>query len=259
MSEESNGARKTREASSIPDPPWRAENRAAPRIPLTRETVVDAAMRVLQRAGMDALSMRRVADELGTGPASLYGHVRNKEELIQLILERFTLAHEPLPVPDPPRWQAQLKDLARQTRERMGKSRDMARISLGRVPSGQSTARISEWLFELLLPAGIPLQVAALFGDLMALYVGAFAYEESLPLPSPTGEDLAPEQIATMFKDYFRSLSSDQFPYLHVALDELFDSDRDKRFEFGLDLLVRGLASYAASDRSGCEDTLGSS
>lgn len=247
MSDEAKNAERSRFTESVPEPPWRADNRAAPRAPLTREAVVDAAMRVLEQVGVDALSMRRVADELGTGPASLYGHVRNKEELLQLILERFTIENQPLPVPDPSNWQAQLKEFARQTRARMGSSRDIARISFGRIPSGESTARISEWLFELLQPAGIPVRAIALFADLMALYVGAITYEESLPVASPTGEDLSVEEIVEMFKGYFRSLPEDQFPYLQAALDELFDTDRDMRFEFGLDLLVRGLASYAGN------------
>lgn len=248
MSDESKNPARSRFTEPVPEPPWRADNRAALRAPLTRETVVEAAMRVLEQVGVDALSMRRVADELGTGPASLYGHVRNKEELLQLILERFTLEHQPLPAPDPNNWQAQLKEFARQTRARMGGSRDIARISFGRIPSGVSTARITEWLFELLLPVGIPVRAIALFGDLIALYVGAVAFEESLPVTSPTGEDLSIEEIVEMFKDYFRSLPAEQFPYLQAALDELFDTDRDMRFEFGLDLLVRGLASYAAGE-----------
>src|SRR5689334_22041333 len=72
-------------ASSVPEPPWRSHAQAARRVPLTRESILEAALRVLDRDGMDGLSMRRVAQELGTGPASLYWHVRNKGELLQLL------------------------------------------------------------------------------------------------------------------------------------------------------------------------------
>src|SRR5262249_19016990 len=99
----------------IPEPPWRAKarGRAEPRVPLTRDAIVEAALRVLDREGMDGLSMRRVAEELGTGVASLYWHVRNKGELLQLLSERLAAEIE-LPEPDPARWQAQLKDIGRQ-------------------------------------------------------------------------------------------------------------------------------------------------
>ena len=237
---------RSRTAGSVPEPPWRADARAhaVPRVPLTREAVVDAAMHVLDREGVDALSMRRVAEELGTGAASLYGHVRNKEALLQLLLERFT-DDIVLPEPDPAHWQSQLRELAGQIRARMHRHRDIARISLGRVPSGQAIALLNEWLFELLRPVGIPGRAIAYFGDLVSLYVGAFAYEESLPPGSPTGEDLSPDEIVALFKDYFRSLPEDRFPNTRRTVDLLFSGDRDGRFEFGLDVMLRGLATYA--------------
>src|SRR5207302_9338404 len=111
----------------IPEPPWRldARARAAPRIPLTREAIIAAAVRVLDREGMDGLSMRRVAEELGTGVASLYWHVRNKGELLQLLFERLSGEIE-LPDPDPSRWREQLKDVGRQFRAAAHRHRDFA-------------------------------------------------------------------------------------------------------------------------------------
>jgi len=216
-------------------------------VPLTREAIVEAALRVLDREGLEALSMRRVGEELGTGAASLYWHVRNKEDLLQLLFER-TIGEISLPDPDPSRWQEQLKDLARQMRALMNRHRDIARISLGRIPLGPTMAIVTEWLFELLRPAGIPDRVIAYLGDLAGLYVGAHAYEESLPFASPTGEDLPPDQILAMFKDYMRSLPADRFPNTLAAVDLLFGGDADERFEFGIDVIVRGLATFAASD-----------
>jgi len=188
-----------------------------------------------------------VGEELGTGAASLYWHVRNKEDLLQLLFER-TIGEISLPDPDPSRWQEQLKDLARQMRALMNRHRDIARISLGRIPLGPTMAIVTEWLFELLRPAGIPDRVIAYLGDLAGLYVGAHAYEESLPFASPTGEDLPPDQILAMFKDYMRSLPADRFPNTLAAVDLLFGGDADERFEFGIDVIVRGLATFAASD-----------
>lgn len=232
----------------VPEPPWRtgARSQAPPRVPLTREGIVDAALRVLDRDGLEALSMRRVGEELGTGAASLYWHVRNKEELLQLLFER-VVGEIVLPDPDPSRWREQLEELARQMRDVMKRHRDIARISLGRIPSGPSMALVTEWMFELLRPVGIPDRVIAYLGDLAGLYVGAYTYEESLPLASPTGEELQPEQIVGMFKDYMRSLPEDRFPNTRGAVDLLFGGDADERFAFGIDVILRGLATYAAS------------
>jgi AcrR family transcriptional regulator len=229
---------------SIPDPPWRASRtKRAPRAPITRDAILEAALRVMDQEGMDSLSMRRVADELGTGPASLYWHVHNKDELLQLLFERLNDEVE-LPEPDPSCWQDQLRDLGRQVRALGRRHRDYARISLGRVPSGPSLARLAEWIFQLLIPVGIPEQVIAYCGDLMSLYVGAYAFEESLGPPSPTGEPLSAEQIGAMFRDYLQSLPAEQFPHVHRAGDLLFAGNADDRFEFGLDVLIRGIESY---------------
>ncbi|MBO0702658.1 MAG: TetR/AcrR family transcriptional regulator C-terminal domain-containing protein [Candidatus Dormibacteraeota bacterium] len=230
---------------AIPEPAWRtrASRGRDGRVPLTRESIVDAALTVLDRDGMDALSMRRVADLLGTGPASLYWHVRNKEELLQLLFERLT-ADLPLPPPEPARWREQLRDLARAMRAQAHQHRDAARLSLGRVPSGPAFARTSEWLFELLAPLGIPDRVVGLLGDTAALFVGAFALEEALGVASPTGEALGERAIADMFRGYLESLPEQRFPHLVRAAAVLFEPGREERFEFGVDLLLRGLATY---------------
>src|SRR5581483_2652572 len=79
--------------AEVPEPPWRAAARpAAVRTPLTRDAIVEAALRVLDRDGVDRLSMRRVAAELGTAAGALYWHVANKEELLVLLVDRATTA-----------------------------------------------------------------------------------------------------------------------------------------------------------------------
>lgn len=235
----------TRTGGNAPEPAWR-EVKGTPRTPLTRQAIVEAALRVLDREGMDALSMRKVGEELGTGAASLYWHVRNKEELLQLVFEAVS-EETRLPAPDPAHWQEQLRDFARDSRTTMRRHRDVARISLGRIPAGPTLARYSEWLFELLRPVGIPDQVIAHLGDFLGLYVGAFAFEESLGLASPTGEDLPPEEIVQMLRGYVSSLPDDQFPNTKGAIDLLFGGGDDERFEFGLEMVMRGLETYAGT------------
>jgi hypothetical protein len=94
--------------------------------------------------------------------------------------------------------------------------------------------------------AGIPDRIAAYAGDLLGLYLGATGYEAALPpMTSPTGEPLSPEESAAAVRDYFASLPADQFPNVLATLDELFSGGPDERFELGLDVILRGLASYA--------------
>jgi AcrR family transcriptional regulator len=229
---------------SIPEPPWAAARRTRPaRAPLTREAVVDAALRVLAREGTEGLSMRRVAEELGTGPASLYWHVAGKDELINLLVDRVAGEIE-MPPPDPARWQEQLKEWMLQARRVFQRYPGVAGLTLGRVPVGPNLVRWNEWILALLRGAGVPDKIAAYAGDIGGLYLGATSYEEGLPPPSPTGQELPPDQLVAMFRDYFASLPADQFPNIHATLDELFSGGPDERFELGLDVIIRGLASY---------------
>jgi hypothetical protein len=77
----------------------------------------------------------------------------------------------------------------------------------------------------------------------MSLYVGAFVFDESLGLASLTGEELPPERVVDMIGSYFRSLPAERFPNTFAVLEHLTAGDLDERFEFGLDVLLRGLAA----------------
>src|SRR6478736_1153991 len=85
-----------------------------PKERLTVERIVDAAMDLMAEQGYDAVSMRSLARALDTGPASLYAHVANREEIDQLVIDRIAAKLE-LPEPDPERWAEQLKQLLRDT------------------------------------------------------------------------------------------------------------------------------------------------
>lgn len=233
--------------TELPDPPWaRARKpRSAPRAPLSREAIVEAALRVVDEEGLEATSMRRVADELGTSPSALYWHVRNKDELLQLVLDR-VMAEVELPASDPEQWQEQLKEAARELRRVLTSHRDIARVTLGTIPVGPNMLDMVEWLHALLRTAGLPDATVALVGDVFGLYVGAYAYEESLGLTSPTGEDLPPEQVLAMLGEYWASLPPERFPHTIALLDHLFSGGPDERFEFGLDVIVRGLEALGA-------------
>jgi hypothetical protein len=91
----------------------------------------------------------------------------------------------------------------------------------------------------ILVAAGLPPRVVALASDMFALYVGGFGFEESMGNQQADVGQLA---------EYFRSLPKDQFPTLVTLADDLTAGDADERFEFGLELLVRGLEAMAKDD-----------
>src|SRR4051812_36063007 len=133
--------------AGVPVPPWRKQRKtrppAPPRQPLSQDLIVDTALQVLRAEGLDAVSMRRVAQELDTGPASLYAHVSNKEELLELMLDRIA-SEIRLPEPDPARWQEQVKEIAREARRVWTSYADISRVSLGNVPTGPHLLDVAE-------------------------------------------------------------------------------------------------------------------
>lgn len=228
-------------------PPAGRPRRASRREPLTRERIVDAALVVLDRDGLDGVTMRAVADELQTGGASLYAHVAGKDALVELLLDRI-FAEVPLPDPiDPARWQEQTREIVRAIRATLGAHRDVARASLGTVPTSANALVISERLVAALKAGGLSDQVVAFGIDLLALYATATAFEESLYIK----DGLSPEDFERWkneMRDYMASLPTDRFPLLVALADPLTAGsvEGDERFSFGLDVILAGLAAQAA-------------
>ncbi|MGD9696324.1 MAG: TetR/AcrR family transcriptional regulator [Thermoleophilia bacterium] len=210
---------------------------------LSRDAIVDAAVAVLRRDGVEAMSMRAVASELGAGAGALYGHVSGKEELIELLIDR-VMAEIELPDPDPARWREQLKEVARRQRRLLHEFGGIARLTLGRIPVGPQMIRVGEWQLGLLRGAGLPDRTVAYAGDLLSQYVEAFAYEESLVTDNEGGRRPIHETVA-MLRQYIASLPPERFPHLTSLSDEMTGGGPDARFEFGLDVLIRGLAETA--------------
>ena len=224
---------------TAPEPPWRRRREDSSRQPLTRDAIVDAALQLLDREGIGGLSMRKLAQELDVGAASLYWHVRDKEELLGLLLDRI-VGEGKVPDPDPENWREQVKQAARENRRLLQSHRDAAQISLGRIPIGPHSMPVLERNLALLAAAGLPPRVVALAADMFALFVGGFAFEESMDDSEPADTD----QLGA----YFRSLPPEDFPTLHALADDLVAGDRDERFEFAIELLVRGLEAMAKDE-----------
>ncbi|HET7013651.1 MAG TPA: TetR/AcrR family transcriptional regulator [Streptosporangiaceae bacterium] len=233
-----------------PEPPWRTpprRGRSAPRPQLSRDLIINAALKVIEADGGDALTMRRVADEIGVSASALYGYVANKEELVQLVLEQIIAE-----VPFPPAattgadgqdddWQDLVRNFGREMLGIFKRHPGVAGLTMGRVPFGPSMLQGSEYILGRLRAAGLPDQVVAFVGDLGGLYVGAIAYEREV---TPIAE---PADFAAQAAVWLKSLPKDQFPNTVELADLLVSGSAEDRFEWGLDVIIRGLASYLTS------------
>jgi AcrR family transcriptional regulator len=231
----------------IPPPPWQRVPRRAGgrrRDPLTQEAIVAAAMKVLDAEGLDGLSMRRVADELDTGAASLYWHVGSKDGLLDLLFDH-VIGEQELPDPERERWQEQLKEVARTMRATILRHRDIVRVSIGRIPMGPNALRYSERVLAILRAGGVPDQLAVLGHHLLISAVNGFTMDETGEGGEPPVEQPPPEEIARMARDYLASLPAAEFPNLVALADHFAITDPERRFELLLDLYVEGLARRA--------------
>ncbi|MGC4979427.1 TetR/AcrR family transcriptional regulator [Streptomyces sp. DT193] len=246
-------------AAGIPEPPppspWERERpvraRVTPvRAPLSRERIVEAAFVVLDRSGLDKLSMRQVAAELEVAVSALYAYVRSKDDLLELMYTRL-FAGFTLPEPDPERWQEQVRDYARSWRWRLLSHRDMARISMAHVPFTAELLPYVESLLAIFRTAGLPDRIAAEAGDLISTYIEGFVLEEGMwqdrAAQHTGGTSLArPDwrEMADEMQNYFASLPEEDFPHLRALSGTMVTDSSDERFDIGLEIILRGLASY---------------
>jgi AcrR family transcriptional regulator len=232
----------------LPPPPGqRVPERPAGRRrdPLTRDAIVKTAIRLLDREGLDALSMRRIAEELDTGAASLYWHVGSKAGLLDLVFDH-VIGEVEMPNPEPQRWQEQLKEVARAVRAVILRHRDIVRISIGRIPMGPNALRVSEGLFAILRAGGVPDQLAVTANHLLFAIINGFTLDETADL----GVEVAnppDEQAADAARAYLAELPADRFPNLIAVADHFHYADNDQSFELLTDLFVNGLAQRAST------------
>ncbi len=139
-----------------------------------REHVVSAALDLLDEAGLEGLTMRALAERMGVRAASLYWHIRDKEQLLGLLAEAI-VGEVPEPASDLP-WRAQLEAFATDYRRVLQSHRDAARIMLVAQPAAP---RLYERLVRSLVEAGFDGGVAVEACHLLAgTYVPAAVAEE---------------------------------------------------------------------------------
>lgn len=238
--------------SELPPLPWQRVPQRGParrRDPLTRDAIVKTALKILDAEGLDALSMRRVADELDTGAASLYWHVGSKDGLLDLLMDE-VIAEQDVPEPQPERWQEQFKGVARTMRATIHRHRDIVRVSIGRVPMGPNALRYSERVLAILRSGGVPDDLAVHGYLLLISVINGFTMDEPGAGGEPPADQPPPEHIATMARDYIAALPADRFPNMVALADHFALSDQNQRFELLLDLFVDGLAQQAEGKRA---------
>jgi AcrR family transcriptional regulator len=204
--------------------------------PITVEAIMDSAFGIVQKEGYQALTMRRVAAALETGPSSLYAHVVNKEDLDELLIGRLCAAIE-LPEPDPARWRQQIISLCTQLRDQYLRYPGISRAAFAVAPSNLDTLRVSEGMLAILLTGGIDPQAAAWAIDALALYVNAYSLEISLVNnPGDGGWVVSRDELLRRF-----AALPGTFSHIKRYAAELTAGAGHDRFDFTIGLMIDGL------------------
>ncbi len=238
-------AARHQQLADTPDPAAERPTLTAFRRPLTVELITQTALDLVARDGYEALTMRRLAGELGTGPASLYAHVVNKDDLDDLLIGA-VCAQVRLPEPDPARWREQVLDLCTQLRDVYLAHPGVSRAAMAAAPTNRETLRLSEGLLTLLLAGGVDPQDAAWGIDALVLYVGAYCLEVSTYERRRASADDVWVVSRQELLDRFAALP-DSFPQTKRYARELTAGHAHERFDFTLGLMLGGLAAGTRS------------
>jgi len=210
-------------------------NATRSRDPLTRDRVIEAALRVMDEEGLDAVSMRRVAREVGVEAMTLYHHVEDKEDLLDGICERIMAGFEfPDPVDD---WTENCRRGARAWRRILQAHPAVMRLfaeQRGPIRSIDSM-RPMEFALRILRDSGLSDRDTAQAFHAFGGYIQGFVMMELGSIAGGSDE--------THLKAHAELAASlpDEFAVLQAVSPYFAECDPDEQFEFGLDLLIRGL------------------
>jgi AcrR family transcriptional regulator len=182
--------------------------------------------------------MRSLAARLGVVPGTLYRHVRNKEQLQDLVLDG-VLAEVDCHLDPSLAWTQQVKLLAHRLREVLEDHPGVAGILKTRDPLGPHSLALAEAFLAPLQAAGFRDREAGLAFFLLVDYTVGFAV--SSPRTSVNEQRVRDAAVRGRLHEFFRSLPPDRFPALVALGEHVWLDNREERFTAGLDMLVDGL------------------
>jgi AcrR family transcriptional regulator len=216
----------------------RPEPATEPRARLSKERVLRAAVGLAVRDGIESLTMRKLADELGAGAMSLYHYVPNKEQLLDGMVD-IVFSEIELPSTDVD-WKTAMRRRAISTREALGRHHWAIGLMEGRTNHGPANLRLHNAVLGCLRAAGFSIEMTVHAYSVQDAYIYGFALQER-DMSSESADDFAAEAQRKM-REYQAVLA--EYPHLvEVVGGYVAKSGYDyaTEFVFGLDLILDGL------------------
>jgi len=202
----------------------------------SREQVQAAALRLVDSEGIEALSMRSLANALGTGAMTLYNHVSNREDLDVLVVEAvIAKAHWSRPSGDD--WRDEVRAIALALWRAVRAHPHAIPLIFTRRSRSPAVLAVSEAMLEAISRSGRSGQsLLVAFRSISAFVAGFVQAELAGPL------SIEPAEIVI---ERFRALPRDRYPRLIEIARAAASSDAEREFRAGLGLLLEGLATSA--------------
>ncbi|NYV77979.1 TetR/AcrR family transcriptional regulator, partial [Streptomyces sp. UH6] len=209
--------------------------------------IVASAVAVADAEGLAAVSMRRVAAELGVATMSLYRHVADKDDLLTRMLDT-VIARHPLPAERPAYWREAVELAARQLWTVFRRHPWLApAMSVTRPQMLLAGMQYSEWMLATMLGEGLDPQTAFTTHLTLLNHARGIAVhlETEREAEAHTGLDNE-EWLDSQEAAFQQVMSTGRFPMLSLVTTGGYDFDLDALFEFGLQRLLDGLATFLA-------------
>jgi len=213
----------------------RTNRTARPRAPLSRERVLQTAIKRADQGGIASLSMRKLGQELGVEAMALYYHFKNKDEVLDGMID-LVFSEIDLP-PSGADWTAALRQRAISVREVLSRHRWAIGLMESRANPGPATLRHHDAVLGSLRAAGFSLEMAAHVYSLLDSYLYGFALQEK-NMPFDTSDE-----VADVARRMLEPFPVDEYPNLVAMIEHAMKPGYDfsDEFEFGLDLILDGL------------------
>ena len=208
------------------------------RPPVAFERIIATAVELLDTEGIAGLSMRSLADRLGSGTATLYRHVDGKDELLALVVDQ-VLGELTAVVPElDASWQDAVRLGATGLFATLTRHPGVVTLLVSHAPVGPNGMRVREQGLAVLLAAGFAPQLAARAYTVVAHYVVGFAIQQSV--------DAADSYDAGELRSLYQRLDPKIFPATRATARHVPGTSIKAEFDFGLDLILDGLTQLLA-------------
>lgn len=215
----------------------KTQQRRAPRGSITVDAIEEAALRIADTEGLEALNMRRLAGDLGVGVMTLYGHVRTKDELIERITER---AIGELAIPSDGSWDGRLERLFTDLRGLLLSHPTVLYADAARPLAGPGALRGADAALGMLTEGG--LDGASAVAGLSTLI--AYTFGSAMFRLHQTVDGSAD------YSRHIRGADPDDLPNVAAVSSHLLARGSEAEFSVGLRLIIDGLARQAEQRRS---------